>query len=126
MIDWLRPYCLSFPHATETLQWEALVFKVAGKIFAVAALEPEAHVLSIKCAEEKFAEMIECPGVVPAPYLARAKWIALESEEAVPHQQLRALIRESYDLVFAKLPRNVRETLATTKPVPAPRKQRRK
>jgi len=124
MIDWLRTYCLSFPHATESLQWESLVFKVAGKIFAIAALEPERHVLSIKCAEEKFAEMVECPGVVPAPYLARAKWIALESEDALPHQQLRALIRESYDLVIAKLPRKSREALAT--PAPAPRKPRRK
>jgi predicted DNA-binding protein (MmcQ/YjbR family) len=124
MIEWLRPYCLSFPHATESLQWEALVFKVAGKIFAIAALEPERHVLSIKCAAEKFAEMVECPGVIPAPYLARAKWIAFESEDAVPHQQLRELIRESYDLVVAKLPRKAREELA--KPAPAPRKQRRK
>jgi predicted DNA-binding protein (MmcQ/YjbR family) len=124
MLDWLRPYCLSFPHATESVQWEALVFKVAGKIFAVAALEPERHVLSIKCAGEKFAEMIETPGVVPAPYLARAKWIAFESEDALPHQQLRAMIRESYDLVFAKLPRNRRESLTT--PEPKPRKQRRK
>jgi len=124
MIDWLRPYCLSFPHATESLQWEALVFKVAGKIFAVAALEPHNHVLSIKCAAEKFADMVECPGVVPAPYLARAKWIAFESEDAVPHQQLRGLIRESYDLVVAKLPRKAREELA--KAASAPRKQQRK
>ena len=124
MIDWLRPYCLSFPQATESMQWEALVFKVAGKIFAIAALEPERHVLSIKCAEEKFAEMVECPGVVPAPYLARAKWIAFESEDAIPHQELRGLIRESYDLVFAKLPRRVREELA--KPAPKPRKRPRK
>ena len=126
MVDWLRLYCLSFPHATESVQWESLVFKVAGKIFAIAALEPERHVLSIKCAEEKFAEMIECPGIVPAPYLARAKWIAFEREDALPHQQLRGLIRESYDLVFAKLPRKSRETLAQVKPAPAPRKQRRK
>jgi predicted DNA-binding protein (MmcQ/YjbR family) len=125
MIEWLRPYCLSLPHATEVLQWEALVFKVAGKIFAVAALEPRDHVLSIKCAEDKFAEMVECPGVVPAPYLARAKWIAFESEDALPHQQMRALIRESYDLVFAKLPRKAREELLA-KPAPALRKQRRK
>jgi predicted DNA-binding protein (MmcQ/YjbR family) len=110
MIDWVRSYCLSFPGATETVQWEALVFKVAGKIFAVAALEPEKHVLSIKCAPEKFAEMIECPGIVPAPYLARAKWIAFEREDALPHKQLRALIRESYDLVVAKLPRKLRES----------------
>jgi predicted DNA-binding protein (MmcQ/YjbR family) len=124
MMDWLRAYCLSFPSATESLQWESLVFKVAGKIFAIAALEPDRYILSIKCAEEKFAEMIECPGIAPAPYLGRAKWIAFESEDALPHKQLRAMIRESYDLVFAKLPRSSRETLL--KPAPAPRKQRRK
>jgi predicted DNA-binding protein (MmcQ/YjbR family) len=115
MIEWLRPYCLSFPHATESLQWEALVFKVAGKIFAVAALEPERHVLSIKCAEEKFADMVERPGIVPAPYLARAKWIALESEDVLPHQELKALVRESYDLVFAKLPRKTKLELTPPK-----------
>jgi len=115
MIDWLRPYCLSFPHTTESVQWESLVFKVAGKIFAIAALEPEKNVLSIKCAEEKFAEMVECPGVVPAPYLARAKWIAFESEDAIPHQELRAMVRESYDLVVAKLPRKAKLELAPPK-----------
>jgi predicted DNA-binding protein (MmcQ/YjbR family) len=112
VIDWIRPYCLSFPQATESLQWESLVFKVAGKIFAIAALEPDRYLLSIKCAEEKFGDMVECPGVAPAPYLARAKWIAFESEDAVPYQQLRALIRESYDLVVAKLPRKSRAALA--------------
>jgi predicted DNA-binding protein (MmcQ/YjbR family) len=111
MLDWLRPYCLSFPHATESLQWESLVFKVGGKIFAIAALEPVRHLLSIKCAAEKFAEMIELPGVVPAPYLARAKWIAFECDDAIAHPQLRSLVRESYELVFAKLPRKTRLTL---------------
>ncbi len=98
------------------MQWEALVFKVGGKIFAIAALEPEKHMLSIKCAEEKFAEMVDIPGVVPAPYLARAKWIAFESEDSLPHQELRGLIRESYDLVFAKLPRKIKLELAPQKP----------
>ena len=115
MIDWLRPYCLSFPYVTEVMQWEALVFKVGGKMFAIAALEPEAQVLTIKCAEEKFPEMIERPGIIPAPYLARAKWIAFESEDAIPHKELRALIRESYDLVFAKLPRKTKLELEPPK-----------
>jgi len=128
MLDWLRLHCLSFPHATESVQWESLVFKVAGKIFAIAALEPDRYVLSIKCAEEKFAEMVECPGVAPAPYLARAKWIAFEREDAISHERLRAVIRESYDLVVAKLPGKTREAMAArgSKAAPAPRKQRRK
>src|SRR5262249_32790026 len=40
-IDWIRKYCLSLPHSTETVQWsDDLVFKIAGKMYAVAALEP--------------------------------------------------------------------------------------
>ncbi|HEY3935974.1 MAG TPA: MmcQ/YjbR family DNA-binding protein [Bryobacteraceae bacterium] len=114
MIEWLRAYCLSFPHATETVQWgEHLVFKIAGKVFAITALEPDApYLLTIKCAPEKFAECVERPGIVPAPYLARAKWIAVENEDAVSHAELKAMIRESYDLVCAKLPKKTREELA--------------
>jgi predicted DNA-binding protein (MmcQ/YjbR family) len=113
MVEWLRAYCLSFPHATEIIQWgEHLVFKVAGKVFAITALEPDTkYFLTIKCAPEKFADCVERPGIAPAPYLARAKWIALESEDAVPHGELKTMIRESYDLVCAKLPKKTREEL---------------
>src|ERR1700743_516485 len=107
MTGWLRAYCLAFPHATEIIQWESLVFKVGGKIFAIAALEPVRYVLSIKCAEEKFPDMVEIPGIAPAPYLARAKWIAFEREDVIPTAELKAAIRESYELVFSKLPRKV-------------------
>jgi predicted DNA-binding protein (MmcQ/YjbR family) len=113
MVEWLRLYCLSFPQATETIQWgEHLVFKIAGKVFAIAALEPSKYLLTIKCAPEKFAEAVERPGIAPAPYLARAKWIALENEDGVSYAELKAMIRESYDLVCAKLPKKTRGELA--------------
>src|ERR1700748_2398851 len=105
MLDWLRGYCLTFPQATESMQWEALVFKVAGKMFALAPLEPGELFLSIKCPPEKFEEMLEKPGIVPAPYLARAKWIALEDPDAVSQGELKAMIAESYHSVVAKLPK---------------------
>jgi predicted DNA-binding protein (MmcQ/YjbR family) len=113
MLQWLRRYCLTFPHATEGVQWEdMLVFKVVGKIFAIAALEPgNKYFLTLKCPPEKFAEMIERPGISPAPYLARAKWIALENEDAVTQGELKAMISESYHSVVAKLPKKIRESL---------------
>ena len=60
-IETVRTYCLSFPHATEKLQWgNDLVFKIAGKMFAVLVLEGASkYCLSFKCTEEKFAELIE-------------------------------------------------------------------
>jgi|SRR5579875_136439 len=112
-IEWLRRHCLSFPHATEQVQWgNDLVFKVGGKMFAVAPLEPAPAFVSFKCTPEMFAELIERPGIKPAAYLARNKWVSLESEAALPAQETKALLRQSYDLVFAKLPKKVQAELS--------------
>jgi predicted DNA-binding protein (MmcQ/YjbR family) len=111
-IDQLRKLCLSFPSATEQIQWgDDLLFKVAGKMFAVASLEPTRVWLSLKVTPENFAELTERPGIIPAPYLARAKWIALESRDALSPAELALLIRFSYDLVVAKLPHKTRAAI---------------
>ena len=112
-IEQLRKLCLSFPAVTEQIQWgDALLFKVAGKMFAVASLEPARVWLSLKVTPEGFAELTERPGIIPAPYLARAKWIGLESREALSTAELAPLLRSSYDLVVAKLPRKTRDAIS--------------
>ena len=111
-IEWMRQHCLSFPHATESVQWvKDLVFKIGGKMFAVASLEPGDHVFSFKCTPEKYAKLIERPGIVPAPYMARAQWVAFEREDALPRIETKELLRQSYDLVFAKLTRKAQAEL---------------
>ena len=67
--------------------------------------------LSFKCSTEDFAELVERPGIIAAPYLARAHWVALQSEDAIPAAELRQRLRTSYDLVFAKLTKKTREAL---------------
>ena len=110
--DWVRHYCLSFPHVTEHVQWEIdLVFKIGGKMFAIVVLEPFSHCMSMKCSAEMFAELLERPGIVPAPYMARAQWIALESMDAVPRRELERLLREAYELVLCKLPKKAQAEL---------------
>ena len=81
-------------------------------MFAVTPLEPARVWLSLKADPEVFAELTEQPGVIPAPYLARAKWIAIESAQALPQSELAALLRKSYDLVAAKLPRSAQAKLS--------------
>src|SRR5258705_13839247 len=111
-IDWVRKTCLAFPGVTEQIQWGYdLVFKVGGKMFAVAPTEPARVCLSFKCSDESFAELTERPKIVPAPYLARAKWVALESPDAITRSELSELLRASYELVFANLPKQTREEL---------------
>jgi predicted DNA-binding protein (MmcQ/YjbR family) len=112
--DWIRKHCLSLPHTTETVQWgNDLVFKVGGKMYAVMALDPAAHVLSFKCSAEDFAELTERSGIIPAPYLARAQWVALETANAIPPGELKQLLRNAYDLVFAKLTKKAQKDLGT-------------
>jgi predicted DNA-binding protein (MmcQ/YjbR family) len=61
-IEWVRQYCLSLPHATETVLWgNDLVFKIGGKMFAVLALEPGSRCMSFKCSPEEFAELVDNP-----------------------------------------------------------------
>jgi predicted DNA-binding protein (MmcQ/YjbR family) len=121
-IDWIRDLCLSFPHSTEQIVWgDDLTFKVAGKIHAITVLKPAKTWLCFKVSPEKFADLTERPGIIPAPYLARAKWVALETKDALTPEELALLLRESYDMVVAKLPKKTREALATGK-FPARRK----
>ena len=112
-IDQLRKLCLSFPGAFEQVVWEGdLTFKVANKMFAHTVLEVAPVWLSFKCSPENFAELTERAGVIPAPYLARAQWVALETKDALPPDELATLLRESYDLVVAKLPAKTRNLIA--------------
>jgi predicted DNA-binding protein (MmcQ/YjbR family) len=115
-IDWVREFCLSLPHTTEKLQWEdALVFKVGGKMYAVVSLEPDETWISFKCSAEEFAALVERPGVVPAPYLARAQWVALETEDALSRDELRRLLADAHSLIFAKLPKSTQLALSGNK-----------
>ncbi|MFZ1010165.1 MAG: MmcQ/YjbR family DNA-binding protein [Candidatus Sulfotelmatobacter sp.] len=102
-VDSIREYCLSFPKATEKLQWgDALCFKVNEKMFAVLGLDNPR--LSFKCAPAAFAELIEREHIQPSPYLGRYKWVMLDRLDAVGWDELRQLIQTSYKMVSAKAP----------------------
>lgn len=108
-LEWIRRNCLAFPGATDHIQWgNDLVFKAHGKIFAVASLEPGSRALTFKCTPEEFADLSERPGCVPARYVGHAKWITLQTFDALPAPEIQRLIRQSYDLVTKKLSRRAR------------------
>jgi len=117
----IRDLCLSFPAVTEHVIWGSdLTFKVAGKMFAHAVLEPAPVWLSFKASPDNFYELTERPGIIPAPYLARAQWVALETKDALSSGELAALVRDSYDIIVAKLPKKTRDSLLTPG-IPKPR-----
>ena len=121
-IEWIRAHCMSFPHATEQMQWgDDLVFKIGGKMFAVVPLVPAPVKLSFKATLDEFAQLIEQPGIIPAPYLARAKWVALERLDALSRGELKRLLTISYELVRATLTKQVQAKL---QPASAPAKRK--
>ena len=113
-LEKIRQYCLSLPHVTERVQWgNDLLFSIGGKMFAVAGLDAKYPTkLSFKCTPEKFAELIEQEGIIPAPYVARYHWVRVEKPDALAETELKDLISKSYQLVFEKLPPKIRKTLA--------------
>ena len=122
-IDSIRAYCLAFPQATEKLQWgDDLCFKVAGKIFTMLGLDNPR--LCFKCSPEVFAELIEREDIRPAPYVGRYKWVMLDRLDAVPDSELEDLIRQSYNMVAAKAPKQSKSKPRKTAKSKSPRKKK--
>jgi predicted DNA-binding protein (MmcQ/YjbR family) len=125
--DSIRTYCLSLKNATEDIQWgNDLLFRIGGKIFAGMNLNPP-HQLLFKCTPEVFDELIEVEGIIPAPYMARNKWVMLERLDVLKDKELRSMIGNSYEMVFSKLTRKAQSELggaASPAVSPKPRKKR--
>ena len=115
-LERFRALCLSQSGATEQIQWRVdAVFKVGGKMFAVACTDftdyPNVPVCSFKCDDETFASVCEREGVVPAPYMARAKWVALDNWRALSDKEIAALVARGYSLVRAGLTKKAQAAL---------------
>ena len=108
-IDAIREICRAFPGATEDVKWGAdLCFCVGGKMFAAMDLNPP-HGIGFKCTPDDFGELVERPGIKPAPYLARAMWVQEDVlGQALDRREFERLLKSAYDLVVAKLPKSRR------------------
>ena len=108
-LDTVRSICRALPDVTEDIKWaHDLCFCIRGRMFAVVDLE-RPHSIAFKCTPETFGELVERPGIIPAPYMARNMWVQeQELGEVLERPELEALIKTSYDLVVAKLPTRLR------------------
>ena len=116
MIEVIRRMCRALPGSTEDVKWGAdLVFSVGGKMFTVVCLDPP-HTVAFKCTPDAFAELVERDGIIPAPYLARAMWVQERAADVLERRELQELIKASYELVVAGLPKSKRPGAARTGP----------
>jgi predicted DNA-binding protein (MmcQ/YjbR family) len=112
-LERLRAIALALPHTTVHKQWgENLVFKVAGKVFFLVSLDGDlADGVTFKCRPDEFDALTEIDGLGQAPYFAKRHWVAVTDLTALPAPELERLIRHSYNLVVANLPKKIRSTL---------------
>jgi predicted DNA-binding protein (MmcQ/YjbR family) len=115
----VRAMLLKLPHVAETMQWGAnLVFwagdkAIGGKMFAVVDLDGKGGpVISYAAGPERFAELLENDGVIPAPYLARAHWVAVERWDVFRASDWQRQLEAAHALIYTKLPKRTRDVLA--------------
>jgi predicted DNA-binding protein (MmcQ/YjbR family) len=118
-VERARAFLRGLPHVAETMQWgESLVFwigdkAVGGRMFAVLTLDvSRGRVIAFAATPERQAELCERAGLIPAPYLARAGWVAAERWDALTGREWQEELRSAYAVMEAKLPAKTRAVLA--------------
>ena len=113
-----RASLLTLPHVVETMQWGAnLVFwagdkAIGGKMFALMNLDAgDGPVISFAAGAEHAAELCEREGLFPAPYLARAGWVAAERWDVLRAREWQEELEAAHGIVFSKLPARTRAVL---------------
>ena len=103
-----RVYCLAKPNVTEGTPFGAdtLVFKVGGKMFALASLDEVPPRVNLKCDPERALDLRDrYEEVQPGYHMNKKHWNTVELGGGIPETELRSMIDHSYDLVVARLPK---------------------
>jgi predicted DNA-binding protein (MmcQ/YjbR family) len=113
-IETFREYCLSKPSATEDTPFgpDNIVFKVEGKMFALAALDEVPPAVNLKCNPDLALDLRDRHAQVrPGYHMNKKHWNTVELDGVIPEKEVREMVDHSYDLVVQSLPKSRREKL---------------
>jgi predicted DNA-binding protein (MmcQ/YjbR family) len=111
-VEDLRNICKKFKGMTEDIKWEDhLCFNIGGKMFLVTAPDAVPVSASFKVSDEEFDTLSSKPGFMPAPYLARYKWVHLDDIGRLNKKQWEHYMRQAYELIASKLPAKTKKEL---------------
>ena len=113
-IETFREYCLSKPFATEDTPFgpDNIVFKVEGKMFALASLDEVPSAVNLKCDPDLALELRDRYAQVrPGYHMNKKHWNTVELDGVIPEKEIRKMVDHSYDLVVRSLPKARREKL---------------
>ena len=106
----VQKFCAALPHATSDVKRGVdQVYSIGGKMFCVACLDAKhGATVSFKVDDDLFLSYSDRDGFIPAPFMARAKWVQIIELEKVTDSELEQLIRRSYELVSLRLLKKLR------------------
>lgn len=109
----IKKFCAALPHATGDIKWGVdQVYSIGGKMFCVAFVDPQKRAtVSFKVDDDLFLSTTDRAGFIPAPYMARAKWVQVNDLKKISDAELKEPITRSYELVAMKLPKKLRAEL---------------
>ncbi len=111
-LEKFREYCLTKAQVTEGTPFgeDVLVFKIAGKMFALAALDEVPAKVNLKCDPDLALELRErYEQVRPGYHMNKKHWNTVELDSGIPEAELRKMIDHSYELVVKSLPKAKRK-----------------
>ncbi|UTW56564.1 MmcQ/YjbR family DNA-binding protein [Kordiimonas sp. SCSIO 12610] len=107
-------FCSGLKATTNVIQWgNSSVWKVGGKIFAIASVWGDGNhsKINFKCSDLSYQILCELEGIIPAPYLARAKWVQVEDDTILDDDTLKSYITEAHEIIAAKLTKKLQKEL---------------
>ncbi|WP_319497176.1 MmcQ/YjbR family DNA-binding protein [uncultured Cohaesibacter sp.] len=108
-------HCATLRHATNVVQWGGCsVWKIGGKIFALCSPEAKGEGfvrISFKCSDMAYEILRDEPGIIPAPHLARAKWVQLQAPDAMDDDDIRQHLDAAHAMIASRLTRKLRTEL---------------
>lgn len=111
-IEQLQQICEAFTGVTTDIKWENhLCFNVGGKMFMITAPDEVPVNASFKASDEDFEQLTEREGFIPAPYLARYKWVKVDDISRFTAAEWKQYARQAYQMVYDKLPAKVRREI---------------
>lgn len=111
-IEEIQQICSSLESVTEDIKWgEHLCFNIGGKMFLITSPDRVPPSASFKASDEDFHELSSREGFMPAPHLARYKWIYIEDISLLGRKHWEHYIKQSYQMVVAKLPKKKKKEL---------------
>jgi predicted DNA-binding protein (MmcQ/YjbR family) len=105
-LEQFREYCLNKPHVTEGMPFgeDVLVFKVAGKMFALARLDQVPATANLKCDPGLALELRDrYEQARPGCHMNKKHWNTVEIDNQIPEAELCKMIDHSYELVVKSL-----------------------